>query len=60
MRQLLLEIMTGQCKVANMHSLDRKLMMNCTGKEHKDNRLMYRAFHCTIITFVIQLRKFNS
>ena len=35
MRQLLLEIMTGKCKVPNMHSLDSKLMMNCTGKEHK-------------------------
>ena len=33
--RLLPEIMTGQCKVVNMHSLDSKPMMNCRGKEQK-------------------------
>ena len=41
--KLLLEIMTGQCKVANMHSLNSKLMMNYTGKEQ------------SFITFFFQL-----
>ena len=55
MRLLLLEIMTGQCKVANMHSLNSKLIMNYTGKEQ--SFITYFFFNARL-ALVINLRRF--